>query len=289
MSALDPGEYRREEQLELADVAVAVGFFLVGDSDHRDDASGEDDRHGGEARDRDVARRIPLLERVGNGEIVVHDGGAPPDRLSPETGLGKAVDGAAVEDRAMFHHEAGPRIEGEFGAGLVVEVDVAVAAPGQLHRLGEGEVQEVLVVLGIVLEDADEALEPELVGTELLLDAPDLGDVEEERGEAPGTDGEGADVVAPSEGRRIFLETLGDAAQGDPPVALDPRRLRGGQQLPDGAPDDRVPVQSGQLGEGGVDLQEAVVPGNSRVVEDQLVEGEGLAHPVEDREIKRER
>jgi hypothetical protein len=160
-------------------------------------------------------------------------------------------------------------------------------APDQLVAPAAEEVEEGLVAAAVdpgevLVEDrAGHGFQQALLEGEVLgafrLGPPPFGDIVEHHRELQGGDAEGGDLVPAAERGRELLEMVGDAAEGDCAVALNPLPLGAGQGRAHGAPEQVLAAQPGEPLERGVEVEEAVVVRPPGGVQDQLVQ----RHPGE--------
>ncbi len=83
------------------------------------------------------------------------------------------------------------------------------------------------------------------------------------------------------EDRRIVIEMDRLTGQDHLAVHLHPNRAVAAEDLVMGFADNLFPLQPGQLLEGRIDIQEAVILYLPFSIENSLMEGKSLAHPVE--------
>jgi len=122
---------------------------------------------------------------------------------------------------------------------------------------------------------------------EFVLGLTLLGDIRENHREGAHARAVGVDLEVAPQHIVELLETHDLTMERHLAIALDPMVLNAGDGLAH-APSDQIgALQSGQGLERPVDVDEAVVDGMALVVEDDLVQGEPLAHGLEQRTIAR--
>ena len=164
--------HRLHEQAQGEGVGVVVVHGLVGHADHGLHPALVDDRHGEEPLEVHVALGVAPFERVVGLEIVDQDRPPLTDRLAPEAGPVELVKGGRVVHRALRQDAPGPAVGPELLLLVVVQVDVADGAGGQLDGLVHGLFEELRQRPRALLKQVHRGLEPLGVTPALRLGLP---------------------------------------------------------------------------------------------------------------------